>query len=89
MVMNSGCTAYHEGLLFNAGGFRSGGDGIWPAIVDQRLRALCNGKTSAFQADDAGSIPAARLIQNLKSVAENFVFNLFDNDIKSRYNTKS
>tara|TARA_B100002051_G_scaffold267407_1_gene295831 strand:- start:419 stop:619 length:201 start_codon:yes stop_codon:yes gene_type:complete len=24
------------------------------------LRALCNGKTSAFQADDAGSIPAAR-----------------------------
>lgn len=25
-------------------------------------RALCNGKTSAFQADDAGSIPAARLL---------------------------
>ena len=24
------------------------------------MRALCNGKTSAFQADDAGSIPAAR-----------------------------
>ena len=24
------------------------------------LRALCNGKTSAFQADDAGSIPAVR-----------------------------
>ena len=24
------------------------------------VRALCNGKTSAFQADDAGSIPAAR-----------------------------
>ncbi len=24
------------------------------------LRALCSGKTSAFQADDAGSIPAAR-----------------------------
>ena len=27
------------------------------------MRALCNGKTSAFQADDAGSIPAARLIK--------------------------
>jgi hypothetical protein len=26
------------------------------------MRALCNGKTSAFQADDAGSIPAARSI---------------------------
>ena len=25
-----------------------------------RSRALCSGKTSAFQADDAGSIPAAR-----------------------------
>ena len=24
------------------------------------MRALCNGKTSAFQADDAGSIPATR-----------------------------
>ena len=24
------------------------------------MRALCSGKTSAFQADDAGSIPAAR-----------------------------
>ena len=28
------------------------------------LRALCNGKTSAFQADDAGSIPAARLFKS-------------------------
>ena len=27
------------------------------------MRALCNGKTSAFQADDAGSIPAARSIK--------------------------
>ena len=27
------------------------------------MRALCNGKTSAFQADDAGSIPAARSMQ--------------------------
>ena len=34
-----------------------------PAIMYKRLRALCNGKTSAFQADDAGSIPAARLFQ--------------------------
>ena len=24
------------------------------------MRVLCNGKTSAFQADDAGSIPATR-----------------------------
>ena len=29
-------------------------------IVRVAKRALCNGKTSAFQADDAGSIPAAR-----------------------------
>ena len=27
---------------------------------DVLVRALCSGKTSAFQADDAGSIPAAR-----------------------------
>ena len=26
----------------------------------ERARALCNGKTLAFQAKDAGSIPAAR-----------------------------
>ena len=31
-------------------------------IVRVAKRALCNGKTSAFQADDAGSIPAARSI---------------------------
>jgi hypothetical protein len=32
-------------------------------------RALCNGKTSAFQADDTGSIPVARSnrLQRLKS----------------------
>jgi len=29
-------------------------------MADRTMRALCNGKTSAFQADDAGSIPAAR-----------------------------
>ena len=33
-----------------------------PAMIEKRLRALCNGKTSAFQADDAGSIPAVRSI---------------------------
>ena len=32
------------------------------AICKVVTRALCNGKTSAFQADDAGSIPAARSI---------------------------
>ena len=32
-------------------------------IVRVAKRALCNGKTSAFQADDAGSIPAARSIK--------------------------
>ena len=31
-----------------------------PIRTPKVLRALCNGKTSAFQADDAGSIPAAR-----------------------------
>lgn len=29
---------------------------------DVLVRALCSGKTSAFQADDAGSIPAARFL---------------------------
>ena len=29
------------------------------------LRALCNGKTLAFQAKDAGSIPAARSIHSV------------------------
>ena len=33
------------------------------AICKVVTRALCNGKTSAFQADDAGSIPAARSMQ--------------------------
>ena len=28
--------------------------------LPRAARALCNGKTSAFQAEDAGSIPAAR-----------------------------
>ena len=32
------------------------------------VRALCNGKTSAFQADDAGSIPAARLFHSWSPV---------------------
>jgi hypothetical protein len=31
------------------------------------LRALCNGKTLAFQAKDAGSIPAARSIAYKKT----------------------
>ena len=59
---------------------------VQSATITERLRALCNGKTSAFQADDAGSIPAARLLQRFKSVAENFIFDLFNDDIKCRYN---
>jgi hypothetical protein len=35
-----------------------------------RSRALCNGKTLAFQAKDAGSIPAARS----KTVSHSFSF---------------
>ena len=31
------------------------------------LRALCNGKTLAFQANDAGSIPAARFNQKIEA----------------------
>ena len=31
-------------------------------LCDLPLRALCNGKTSAFQAEDTGSIPVARSI---------------------------
>ncbi len=33
---------------------------IRPEYLPRATRALCNGKTSAFQAEDAGSIPAAR-----------------------------
>ena len=34
------------------------------------MRALCNGKTSAFQADDAGSIPAARSSSCVADIAQ-------------------
>ena len=33
---------------------------IWSEYLAWAARALCNGKTLAFQAKDAGSIPAAR-----------------------------
>ena len=59
-----------------------------PAIMYKRLRALCNGKTSAFQADDAGSIPAARLFQRFKPVTKHSLFELFDDNIKCWYDTK-
>jgi hypothetical protein len=32
----------------------------WSEYLQTAARALCNGKTLAFQAKDAGSIPAAR-----------------------------
>jgi hypothetical protein len=39
---------------------KGNGSGFCGSIFRVVTRALCNGKTSAFQADDAGSIPAAR-----------------------------
>ena len=35
-------------------------EAIRSEYLPRAARALCNGKTSAFQAEDAGSIPAAR-----------------------------
>jgi hypothetical protein len=35
---------------------------LLPALVKARVRRLCSGKTLAFQAKDAGSIPARRSI---------------------------
>ena len=64
------------------------GERTSPAMIKRRLRALCNGKTSAFQADDAGSIPAARLIYRLEPIFEYSIFDLFNNDIKCRHNNQ-
>ncbi len=48
--------SHNEGVLTQTPPFIKGS-------LSVLVRALCNGKTSAFQADDAGSIPAARLIK--------------------------
>ena len=40
----------------------------WPPFSDGSdvpVRVLCNGKTSAFQADDTGSIPVTRFLSFL------------------------
>ncbi len=39
----------------------------FPDGSDVPVRVLCNGKTSAFQADDTGSIPVTRFL-NINSV---------------------
>lgn len=43
---------------------------ICSEYLPRTLRALCNGKTSAFQAEDAGSIPAARSTHPLQLALE-------------------
>ena len=39
------------------------------------MRVLCNGKTSAFQADDTGSIPVTRFITHSNIFRREVIFN--------------
>ena len=49
---------------------KGNGSGFCGSIFRVVTRALCNGKTSAFQADDAGSIPAARSSSCVADIAQ-------------------